>query len=59
MQMIFAATMGFVMDPKYERCECEADICACWLKRPAKGEEVRQQRNQFKLLSHCFVASGT
>jgi hypothetical protein len=45
MQMIFVATMGFVMDPKYERCECVADICACWLKPPERNKREEEEEN--------------
>lgn len=33
MQKIFVVTKVFVRGLKYERCEFEADIYACWLKR--------------------------
>ena len=43
MQMIFVVTMGFVMDPKYEQCEHEVGICACWLEQPVWEEKRTKQ----------------
>ena len=60
MQMIFVATMGFVMDPKYEQCERGAGICACWLEQPEKEKMViKWTLEGNKLLSHHYVSSST
>lgn len=45
MQKIFVVTKVFVMDLKYELCELEFDIYACWLKRSV---EMRKEKKVSK-----------